>query len=120
MEFSVITKVSKFTLYCTTMNSFKAFQTVLRGSPEAYIDELAMLYMKENLESLQSFIADRNMTQSIAEAVQIDGPLVVSVLQEEETPRLSAPHQWKQCGLRSPSANGHYGRQHPIEAGRTI
>jgi hypothetical protein len=25
------------------------------------------------------------MTQSIAEAVQIDGPLVVSVLQEEET-----------------------------------
>jgi hypothetical protein len=39
--------------------------------------ELAMSFTQENLESIQSFIADRNMTQSMAEVVQIDGPLVV-------------------------------------------
>jgi hypothetical protein len=47
--------------------------------------ELAARIWRQNLENIQTIIMDQRMTQSIAEAIQLDGPMVAQAAQEEQT-----------------------------------
>ena len=47
--------------------------------------QVALSLLSEHLEFIQSFMTDRQMTQSIADAVQADAQEISSIIREEET-----------------------------------
>ncbi|EXJ95809.1 hypothetical protein A1O1_00933 [Capronia coronata CBS 617.96] len=46
--------------------------------------QLALSFLEQDLECIRSIISDRFLAQSVAQAVQSDGPLIANVVREEE------------------------------------
>ncbi len=69
------------------LQDFDSYSSSSKGKAredETSDESIAIQLQKQELENLSIFLSDRRMTQSIADAVQTDGPILGDTLSQED------------------------------------